>query len=45
MNRDSYGTAWFTDGPNGRIPVDPEREFGRDWPGHAGHEDDWDTTA
>ena len=33
-------------GPNGtRIPVDPEREFGRDWPGHAGHEDDGDTTA
>jgi hypothetical protein len=37
--RDSYGTIWYTDGPDGvRVPVDPEVEFGRDWPGH--HEDD-----
>lgn len=31
MNLDSYGTAWYTaDG----APVDVEREFGPEWPGH-----------
>jgi hypothetical protein len=38
--RDSFGTLWYTDGPDGeRIAVDPEREFGPDWPGHAADEE------
>ena len=44
--RDSYGTLWYVDSPDGtRVPVDPDEEFGRDWPGHAADEDDGDTTA
>ena len=37
--RDQHGTLWYTEAPDGtRVPVDPEREFGPDWPGH--HEDE-----
>jgi hypothetical protein len=29
MKRDSFGTVWWTDVPDGeRVPVDPEIEFG-----------------
>ena len=37
--RDSFGTVWFADGPDGRIAVDPEREFGPEWIGHR-HEEE-----
>ena len=44
--RDSFGTTWYTDGPDGtRVVIDPDREFGRDWIGHAADEDDRDITA
>ena len=37
--RDSVGTTWWVDGPDGkRVPIDPTIEFGADWPGH--HEDE-----
>ena len=41
--KDSFGTLWFTDGPDGkRVPIDPEEEFGRDWIGHAADEEPTD---
>ena len=41
LKRDSFGTTWYAEGPGGvRVPVDPEREFGHDWPGHYRHDDE-----
>ena len=40
---DAYGTVWYVETPDGvGVPVDPDREFGWDWPGHAADEEPTD---